>query len=346
MNELPRLRGRRSPNLKPIDQQVVAIVGASRGIGRQTATRFAERGATLVLAARNLDALSEVELACRQAGAKDVAIMAADVTSPAEMTAIASEATTRFGRLDSWVHVAGVDLWSTFEETTPDEFRRIIEVNLLGPAFGAMAALPALRSTGGGALIAVSSVEAEVPLPWQSAYAASKHGMDAFLRTLRMELEAEGAPIAVTQIQPSGIDTPLFHWARTRIGVEPKPTAPVYDPDVVAELILHAAEHPSRELVAGGGGWMLRLAHRLAPDMTDRALTIFGFAGQRTKRPKDDDAPSNLESPVPTAAVRGGFGGRGFSIANQVQMLPAGVRIAGLAALAAVAGLVLRGRRA
>ena len=345
MNELPRLRGRKSPQLKPIEDQVVAVVGASRGIGRQTATRFAERGATLVLAARNVEALGEVEQACRQAGAKDVAILAADVTSPADMNAVAAEATGRFGRLDTWVHVAGVDLWSTFEETTPDEFRRIIEVNLLGPAHGAKAALPALRETGGGALIAVSSVEAEVPLPWQSAYAASKHGMDAFLRTLRMELEAEGAPIAVTQIQPSGIDTPLFAWARTRIGVEPKPTPPVYDPDVVAELILHAAEHPSRELVAGGGGWLLRLAHRVAPDMTDRYLTFFGFAGQRTKRVKDDDAPSNLRQTVPTAAVRGGFGGRGFSIANQVQMLPAAVRVAALGAVAALLGLALRGRR-
>jgi NAD(P)-dependent dehydrogenase (short-subunit alcohol dehydrogenase family) len=346
MHDLPRVRGRRTTHLKPIDEQVVVIVGASRGIGRQTATRFAERGARLVLASRDAEALAEVEVICREAGAADVAVIPADVKKSTDMEALAKGAVERFGRIDSWVHIAGVDLWSTFEKTTPKEFRQIIETNLLGPAYGAQAALPALRAAGGGALIAVSSVEAEVPLPWQSAYAASKHGMDAFLRTLRMELEAEGAPIAVTQIQPSGIDTPLFKWARTRIGVEPKPTAPVYDPDVVAQLILHAAEHPSRELVAGGGGWALRLAHRLAPDMTDRAMTVFGFAGQKTKLPKSDEAPNNLDQPPPFSEVRGGFGGRRFSIANQVQMLPAAVRVAAIGTLAAVVGLALRSRRA
>ncbi len=333
-------------NLKPIPEQVVVIVGASSGIGHQTALRFAERGARLVLSGRDAEALAEVQAKCLAAGAADVAVIAADVTSPLAMDALQSGSLARFGRIDTWVHVAGVDLWSTFEETTPQEFRRVIEVNLLGPAFGAMSALPALRASGSGALIAVSSVESEVPLPWQSAYAASKHGMDAFLRVLRMELAAEGVPIAVTQIQPSGIDTPLFRWARTRIGVQPRPTAPVYDPDVVAELILHAAEHPSRELVAGGGGWLLRLAHRLAPDMTDRALSRFGFSGQRTKRPKDDDAPSNLYRPAPDpATVRGEFGGRRFSLVNQVQMLPGAVRTAVIAAGLATLGLLSRSRR-
>jgi len=333
-----------SISLKPINEQVVVVVGASSGIGHQTALRFAERGARLVLAARDAGELERVEAECRQRGAADVAVIAGDVSSPQDMETLASGARGRFGRIDTWAHIAGIDLWATFEDTTTDEFRRVIEINLLGPAFGAMAALPVLRDSGGGALIAVSSVEAEVPLPWQSAYAASKHGMDAFLRTLRMELAAEGAPIAVTQIQPSGIDTPLFHWARTRIGVEPRPTAPVYDPDVVAQLIVHAAEHPSRELVAGGAGWTMRLAHRLAPDMTDRALSMFGFSGQKTKTPKGPDAPSNLHRASPTSAVRGGFGGRRFSIVNQVQMLPSAVRVAAVAGIATLAGLALRRR--
>ena len=345
MNILDRVYGRAPINLRPVEDQVVVIVGASKGIGRATAERFAEHGATVVLSSRDPEALADVEAACLAAGAPDVAVIPADVTSSSAMDALASQAVDRFGRIDSWVHVAGVDMWSTFEQTKPEEFRRIIEVNLLGAAYGAMAALPALRLTGGGALIVVSSVEAEVPLPWQSAYAASKHGLDGFLRALRMELRAEGAPVAVTQIQPSGIDTPLFHWARTRIGVEPKPTAPVYDPKVVAELIVHAAEHPSRELVAGGGGWLLRLAHRLAPDMTDRGLTVFGFSGQETAIPKSDSAASNLDRPSPTSAETGGMGGRGFSVANQVQMLPAAVRVAALVALATAVGFGVRALR-
>lgn len=332
-------------NLKPIDQQVIVVAGASSGIGHQSALRLAERGATLVLSGRDADALAKVEAECRSGGAGAVAVIPADVSSPQDMEALASGAVAKFGRLDTWVHIAGVDLWSTFEETTPEEFRRVIEINLMGPAFGAMAALPEIRRAGGGALIVVSSVEAEVPLPWQAAYTASKHGVDGFLRTLRMELAAEGVPIAVTQIQPSGIDTPLFRWAKTRIGAEPKPVAPVYDPDVVAELIVHAAEHPSRELVAGGSGWLMRLAHRVAPDMTDRAMMTFGFSGQKSKQPKDDEAPNNLDGPPPTSQIRGGYGGRGFSIVNQVQMAPGVVRIAALLGSATLLGLFLRGRR-
>ena len=343
---LDRVLGRSGPRLRPLEVQVVVVVGASRGIGRQAATRLAERGATVVLSARNADALAEVEAACRNAGAASVTSFPADVTSPEEMEALAAAAVSKYGRIDSWVHVSGVDMWSTFEDTKPEEFRRIIDVNLLGAAYAARAALPALKKAGGGALIVVSSVEAEVPLPLQSAYAASKHGLDGLLRALRMELAADQAPVAVTQIQPSGIDTPLFRWARTRIGVQPRPTAPVYDPDVVAELILHAAEHPSRELVAGGGGWLLRLAHRLAPDVTDRGLAAFGFAGQKTQRPKSDTAPSNLDAPVPTAAVRGEFKGRRFSIANKLQIMPGALRVALLATLAATLALAIRLRRA
>src|SRR3712207_3117473 len=119
MNRLPFLTGS-SIRLRPVSVQVVVIVGASRGIGRQTAQRFAERGATLVLSSREAESLLEVETACREAGAAAVVSIPGDVSSPADMEALASAAVARFGRIDSWVHVAGVDMWSTFEETTPD----------------------------------------------------------------------------------------------------------------------------------------------------------------------------------------------------------------------------------
>jgi NAD(P)-dependent dehydrogenase (short-subunit alcohol dehydrogenase family) len=320
--------------LKPLEDQVVVIVGASSGIGRQTAYRMAERGARLVVVARDAPALEALAAELRSGGAADAMAVAADVSMPAAMTMVADQAVDRFGRIDTWAHVAGIDVWAPFERTPPEEFRRVIEVNLLGVANGAYAALPRLRQNGGGALIVVSSVDGDVPLPDQSAYVASKHGVKGFIRVLRMELEAAGDPIAVAQIQPSAIDTPLFRVARTRLGVEPQPPAPVYDPDIVAELIVHAAEHPSRDLYAGGGGWALALASRYLPGVTDRVMARLGDRMQRSETPKAATSPANVDGPLPVTAVRGGYGGRSFSIANKVQMVPSPVRVgAGLAVL-------------
>lgn len=331
---------------RALSEQVVVVVGAASGIGRQTALRLAERGARLVLVARDADALATLEPEVRDRGAADVLVAAADVTDPWAMERVANDAVARFGRIDTWAHIAGVDVWATFEETTPEEFRRVVEVNLLGPAYGAMAALPRLRAAGGGALIVVSSVEAEVPLPYQTAYAASKHGVNGFVRSLRMELRAAGDPISVAQVQPSGIDTPLFQVARTRLGVEPRPAAPVYDPNVVTELIVHAAEHPSRELFAGGMGWMLAMGQRIAPRVNEAILARVGQPIQRTDLPKSDLAPSNLEAPIPgTDEIRGGYGGRAVSLVNKLQMLPAQARVGLAAGAAALTILALRQSR-
>ena len=333
-----------NPKLKSIDQQVVVLVGCSSGIGRQTARRFAERGARIVLSGRDERALADVLDDVRSLGATDAVAVVADVADPAAMVEVARRAEEAFGRVDSWVQTAAVSVYATAEETTPEEFRRVIEVNLLGQVHGALAALPALRRAGGGALIEISSVEAEIALPYQSAYSASKHGMAGFLRSLRIELKAEGAPIAVTQIMPAGIDTPLFMNARSKLGVLPKPTAPVYDPDVVADQVLWAAEHPSGDLFAGGAGWAFALMRRAAPGPFEALMARVGMPAQRSDVPEGPDAVDNLAAPTPlTDTVRGGFGGRSFSVTNVVQRVPGIVRAAAVAA--AVGGVLLIRRR-
>ena len=256
---------------------------------------------------------------------------------------VVRRATEAFGRVDTWVQTAAVSVYATAEDTTPEEYRRVIEVNLR-PDHGALAALPALRETGGGALIEISSVEAEVALPYQSAYAASKHGMSGFLRALRMELKAEGAPIAVTQVMPAGIDTPLFMNARSKLGVVPKPTAPVYDPDVVADQVLWAAAHPMGDVFAGGAGWAVAWFRRMAPGPFEELMARVGMPAQRSAIPQNPDAVDNLEAPTPlTDTVRGGFGGRTFSISNVIQRVPGVVRLG--AVVAAVGGLLAVRRR-
>jgi hypothetical protein len=180
----------------------------------------------------------------------------------------------------------------------PDEFRRLIEVNLLGQAYGARAALPHLRRAG-GALIHVSSVEAQRAMPYHSAYAASKHGVHGFVQTLRMELAHEDVPIRVVEILPPSINTPLFTTARTKIGVQPRPLPPVYPPELVTEAILRAAERPvTREIVLGGVGKQMLLGQRLSPRLMDALMGRIGFPLQETDQPKNADAPDNLYTPV------------------------------------------------
>lgn len=279
--------------LKPIEQQVAVIMGASSGIGRATALLFARRGARVVVSARGQAGLDSLVEEIRRDGGQATAVTA-DVADSDQVQAVAAAAIEQYGQLDTWVHLAAVSIYATFEETTMEEFRQIIDVNLIGQIHGAKAALPHLRREGRGALIHISSIEAERALPYQAAYAASKHGVKGFLETLRTELQHEGIPISVTNVMPATINTPFFNKARTRIGTKPKGLPPIYEPDVVAGAILHAAEHPQRDIYAGDAAWMISMTQKLSPKLLDATMVAVGFKGQHTDEPKDETAPDNL----------------------------------------------------
>jgi NAD(P)-dependent dehydrogenase (short-subunit alcohol dehydrogenase family) len=293
-------------NLKPIDQQVVAIFGASSGIGRETALQFAKRGAQLIIAARDEAGLGTLieEIAMLGGTATHVVAEATDFD---QVKAVADKAITLYGRLDTWVHVAAVNLYATFEQTTPEEFGRVVDVNLMGQVYGAMAALPYLRREGRGALIHISSVEARRSFPYHSAYAASKHGIDGFLDSLRVELMHDKMPISVTNVMPASINTPLFTNSRTKIGVKPQGLPPFYQPESVADAILYAAEHPTRDLVVGGAGQTMLFLQKFAPGLMDALLNQIGFRLQQTKEPKSETEPDNLFEPISDDRVEGDF---------------------------------------
>ncbi|MCA1849247.1 MAG: SDR family NAD(P)-dependent oxidoreductase, partial [Actinobacteria bacterium] len=232
--------------LKPVKEQVVALMGASSGIGRETARRFAGRGAKVVVSARSKVGLDSLVEEIRSAGGEATAVVA-EVTDFDQVKAVADRAAEVYGRLDAWVHLAAVSIFAPFEETTPEEFKRVVEIDLLGQAYGAMAALPHIKREGRGALVHVTSVVARRAVPLQSAYCAAKHGVDGFLESLRVELRREGWPIGVTNVMPAAINTPFFDKARTRLGVKPKGFPPVYAPGVVSDAILYAAEKAPRD---------------------------------------------------------------------------------------------------
>jgi NAD(P)-dependent dehydrogenase (short-subunit alcohol dehydrogenase family) len=290
-------KGGNQLKLKPIRDQVVVVMGASSGIGRQTALDFAARGAKVVGSAREKDGLASLRAEAVRAGGELTAAVA-DTSDFDQVRRVADLTAETYGRIDTWVQCAAVELYATFEQTTPEEWQRVIDVNLNGQAFGAMAALPYIRRAGGGALIHVSSLEARRAFPYQSAYAASKHGITGMLEALRLELKNEGAPISVTEILPATINTPLFDKARTKIGVKPTGMPPIYDPKLVSDAILHAAEHPVREFVVGGSGKLMKWTQDLAPAVAGRFVLNIGFEGQKTKEAKAESAPDNLFEPI------------------------------------------------
>jgi NAD(P)-dependent dehydrogenase (short-subunit alcohol dehydrogenase family) len=327
--------------LKPIDQQVVVVVGASSGIGRETARRFGARGAKVVVSARSEQGISTLIDEIHAHGGDAIAVPA-DVTDADALKAVAQRAVDQYGRLDTWVHAAAVALYATFEQTTPQEFQRVVDVNLMGQVYGAMAALPHLKREGRGALIHISSIEAKRAFPYHSAYAAAKHGVDGFLESLRVELQHDGLPISVTNVMPGSINTPLFDKARTKLGVKPMGPPPLYQPATVADVILYAAEHPARDLLAGGAAQQMLLLQRLSPRLMDALIRRVDFRSQQTNEPKGEDAPDNLFAPVSGYdRVEGDFSALAtpHSLYNWLETHPLARRgaLAGLAAGAALA---------
>ena len=328
--------------LKPLDEQVAVVMGATSGIGRATALLMAKQGARVVVAARRQEALDELVEEIEQAGGQAVAV-AADVTDFDQINGVARAAISKWGRIDTWVHTAAAALYARFEETSPEEYKRVIEVTLVGAAWGAMVALPHLKSSH-GALIQVSSVEALVGIPFQAAYGSAKHGMKAYLDVLRIELDHDEIPVSVTNIMPSGINTPFFSNARTKIGVKPVAVPPMYQPEIVAHAIAAAAQKPIPEIIVGGGGVMLALMNRIAPHLVDLALRKTSFSMQKTDEPKSENAPDNLfSSDTGDTRVQGDFeGARGSSVGTWLETHPSVRTALGWGAALGALTLVLR----
>ncbi len=271
---------------KPLSEQVVVITGATSGIGLATARAAAARGAKLVLTARSEEALRTVQSDLSSKGA-GVAFAVADVADQAALRAVADLAIERFGGFDTWVNNAGVSIFGALAKTPIEDHRRLFETNYWGVVHGSLIAAEHLKARpGGGALINIGSVLSDVAVPPQGATSAAEHAVKGFTNALRMELMGQRAPVSVSLIKPSALDTPFKDHARNLTGMAIRNPPPVYGASLAANAILYAAEHKVRELTVGGGGQALAVLHALAPFLAEPllAMTAPGLSRDRSGR--------------------------------------------------------------
>ena len=235
--------------LRNIREQVMVITGATSGIGLTTARMAAEQGAMLMLVARNEDGLRRL---CDELNRTErrAVYHAADVADEGSLRAAADKCVREFGRIDTWVNNAAGSIYGRIMDVPIEDLRRVFETNVWGVVYGSRIAVEYMRDRG-GALINIGSEVSDAPVPLQGIYSASKHAVKGFTDALRMEIEADALPISVTLIKPTAIHTPFPENAKNYLPYEPQLPQPLYAPELVAEAIIHCAQHTVRDFFVG-----------------------------------------------------------------------------------------------
>lgn len=274
--------------LRPLRDQVIVVTGASSGIGLATAERAAGAGARVVLASRSGGTLDGICAGLNAEGARTIGVEV-DVANAGDMQRLAHAAAVHFGRIDTWVNNAGVAIFGRLEEVREEDSRRLFDINFWGVVNGSLAALPYLRRHG-GALINVGCVVADAVAPLQGMYSASKHAVKGFTDALRVEVaEVDRAPVAITLIQPPAVDTPYPLHARNYMDREPRLSNSHVEPEHVAQAILAAACHPTRDARVGALAKISTFTAKLIPGVADR------LAAGEWVRQQSDELPRNPE---------------------------------------------------
>ena len=322
-----------------LEGKVVAITGASAGVGRATAREMARRGAHVGLIARGPQRLQEARNEIEELGAR-ACVAPADVADADEVEAAAARIEAELGPIDVWINSAMAAKLAEVMDTSPDEFRRVTEVTYLGSVFGVQAALRRMRPRDQGVIVQVGSALSRRGIPLQSSYCGAQHAVKGFLDSLSAELLHNGSHVRVALVQLPGVNTPQFDWVRTTLRHDPQPVPPIYQPEIAARAIAWAAEHPRRELWVGLPTVYTILGERVASGLMDRYLARTNYAAQQSDTPiVPSEREDNLLAPPPgDPGAHGRFDSQAKERSAQLWLTMHKRALAGVAAGAAAAG--------
>ncbi len=320
------------PVLKPLACQTVVITGATSGIGLVTTRMLSRKGAKLLLVARNEDALGKLCEELRAAGGT-AEYAVADVADRAQLEAASAKAHEKFGGFDTWINDAGAAIYGRLDTVPEEDQRRLFDVVYWGVVHGTLVAAETLK-TRGGAIVNVGSMLGEFAIPYQGTYCAAKFAVKGFTEAFRREAYAEGHRISLTLIKPAAIDTPVIEHARNLLGsAGTRHPVPAYHPDLVARAIVHACEHPIRDIVVGGaGGLAVAVSNSVAPRAMDFLLSRLGRVMQTSRNPGVAARRDSLYEPREDLSERSSLNPltRKTSLVLEAQLNPAATASAAL----------------
>src|SRR5690349_14249623 len=259
--------------------QVVAITGASAGVGRATARAFGREGYAVGLLARGRDGLDAAAREIEEAGGRAL-VLPTDVADPEQVEKAAGAIEDAFGPIDVWVNNAMTSVFARFWEIEADEYRRATEVTYLGVVNGTRAALRRMLPRDRGTIVQVGSALAYRGIPLQSAYCGAKHAIKGFTESLRAELIHNHSDVHLTMVQLPAVNTPQFTWGRNKMPRKAQPVPPIYQPEVVAEAIYWAAHHKKRQLYIGGSTLTVIIGNKFFANLGDWYLGRTGYNSQ------------------------------------------------------------------
>ncbi len=278
-------------------REVVAITGASGGVGRAIAAEFARDGAAVGLIARGPAGL--------EAAAREVTALGGiawpcetDVSDFDATRAAAEEIASQLGPIDVWINNAMTTVFAFLDEIDAAEYERATRVTYLGTVWGTKVALERMLPRDRGTIIQVGSALAYRGIPLQAPYCGAKHAIKGFQESLRCELRNRGSNVHVTMVQLPGMNTPQFDHCLSKMPRHPMPVPPVYQPEVAARSVHWAAHHRRREMYVGLPTVYTILGNKLSPWLAERYLARTAVKGQQTDQPFDGTKAANLYHPV------------------------------------------------
>ena len=326
--------------------EVVVVTGATSGVGRAVAERFARDGARIALLARGREGLDAAAAEVERLGGRALPLPT-DVADADAVEAAAAAAEEAFGEIDIWINNAMTTVFAWFEEVEPDEFRRATEVTYFGAVWGTRSALKRMLPRDRGTIVQVGSALAYRGIPLQSAYCGSKHAMKGFFESIRTELIHKGSNVHVTMVQLPAVNTPQFDHCRSKMPRHPMPVPPIFQPEVAADAVHWAAHHRRRQVYVGGPTVKTIVGNAVAPWLGDRYLAHTGVDAQQTDESLDGTREGNLFAPAGgDAGAHGRFDEQARPRSMQLALTKRRAALAAaLAALVAGAAAAGRARR-